>query len=139
MQKKLRTYGEMIMLPTFEERYEYLRVPGKLGVATFGFDRALNQAFYTSREWKLLRNHVIVRDNSCDLAMPDRSIFANVRVHHMNPLSVDDIKDNVDLLLNPDYVVCVSLSTHNAIHFGNKDNLITLPTERRKGDTLLWT
>jgi len=135
---KIRTYSELTQLKTFEERFNYLKIFGKLGISTFGFDEYLNQAFYSSTEWKTVRRSVIVRDNSCDLAIQDRSIFYNVRVHHMNPISVDDLDMGSDFLLNPEYLICVSLNTHNAIHFGNESNLIRLPRERTKGDTKLW-
>jgi len=135
---KIRTYSELLQLKTFEERFNYLRMFGQIGVATFGFDRYLNQSFYLSKEWRTVRRHVIIRDSSCDLAMPDREIFANIRVHHMNPISVDDLEKGSDFLLDPEYLICVSLDTHNAIHFGNEHNLIRLPKERMKGDTKLW-
>lgn len=133
-----RTYSELITLKTFEERYHYLRIAGQLGVKTFGFDRWINQGFYTSKEWKDIRRKIIIRDESCDLGMADRSIFANIRIHHMNPLAIDDIIDDWELALNPEHLICCSLSTHNAIHFGNEQNLIRLPKERQKGDTTLW-
>lgn len=125
-------------LRTFEERYRYLRLFGNVADMTFGSSRYLNQSFYKSREWKNVRDHIILRDESCDLAISDRSIFGNVRVHHMNPISVDDIKENLSIALDPDFLICCSLSTHNAIHFGDEDNLVRLPIERRKGDTTPW-
>lgn len=133
-----RTYSELLQIPSFEERFVYLRIKGILGRSTFGFDRYLNQRFYASLEWKRIRNYVIVRDNSCDLAIPDRELFGSVRVHHMNPITVEDIELGTDYLLDPEYLICTSLITHNAIHFGDKQNLISLPKERRRGDTTPW-
>lgn len=134
----IRSYSELCKLKTFEERYCYLRLVGQLGAATFGFDRYLNQNFYRSPEWKRIRDIVIVRDESCDLGILDRSIYANVRIHHMNPITVDDIKDDWSLLLDPEFLICTSLETHNAIHFGTEKNLVRLPEERWKGDTTPW-
>lgn len=134
----IRTYSELIKLPTFEERFRYCALNKKIGVATFGFDRYINQFFYSSKEWRDLRNHIIVRDNSCDLGIQDREIFGAVRVHHLNPITVEDFKKGSKLILDPEFLISTSLNTHNAIHFGNEKNLITLPTERRKGDTIPW-
>ncbi len=126
-------------LPTFEERFQYLKLSGKVGQETFGFDRYFNQRFYQSTEWKQIRNFVIARDQGCDLAIFDRNIFGRVYVHHMNPISLDDIKEATDYLLNPDYLVCVSKETHDAIHYGDGSLLIsTNPAERSPGDTKLW-
>lgn len=135
---KIRTYSELCQLKTFEERFKYLRLRGSVGISTFGFDRYLNQAFYQSTEWKCVRNIVIVRDNSCDLGILDREIFANIRIHHMNPITVDDLEAGSDFLLDPEFLICTSLDTHNAIHFGDENNLIRLPRERTKGDTTPW-
>lgn len=139
MTTKIRTYTELIRLQTFEERFDYLKLAGQTGVVTFGFDRYLNQQFYTSREWKRVRREVILRDNACDLAMPDRSIFSGIRVHHMNPVTAKDLEFESEIVLDPEFLICVSHNTHNAIHFGSKDNLIKLPKKRKKGDTTLWT
>jgi hypothetical protein len=136
--RKIRTYSELIRLETFEERFDYLKLFGKTGTTTFGFDRYLNQNFYRSREWRSVRNLVIVRDDACDLAMPDRSIFGAIRVHHMNPITVEDFEAGSEIMLDPEFLICVSHRTHNAIHFGNKDNLTRLPKKRTKGDTTLW-
>lgn len=133
-----RTYSELIRLPTFEERFRYLKLHGTLGIATFGFDRYMNQNFYTSREWKLVRNEVIVRDSSCDLGILDRPIFEAIRVHHMNPITIEDFENGTDAILDPEFLICVSLNTHNTIHFGDEKSLYHLPKERRKGDTKLW-
>lgn len=135
---KIRTYTELKSLKTFEERFRYLQLRGKLGVETFGFDRYINQIFYNSSEWKRVRNNIIVRDNSCDLGILDRELFGDVRVHHMNPITVDDLETGSDFLFDPEFLICTSLNTHNAIHFGDEKNLIRLPQERRKGDTTPW-
>lgn len=137
--KKIRTYSEMIRLSTFEERYEYLRLFGIVGADTFGFDRYLNQAFYKSTEWKKLRHEVIARDNACDLAMPGYELYGNIYVHHMNPITIDDINNASEFLLNPEYLVCVSLDTHNAIHYGDEKFIKKKEiVERKPNDTCPW-
>ncbi len=133
-----KCYTEVIRLSTFQERYEYLKLGGVFGKATFGFDRYINQAFYKSKEWLTVRNHVIVRDNACDLAIPNRDILAGIRVHHMNPITIEDFEDGNNTILDPEFLICVSLDTHNAIHFGNESSLMALPRERRKGDMTPW-
>ena len=133
------TYSQLIRLPTFEERFHYLKLQGKVGEETFGFDRYFNQKFYRSTEWKQIRNYVIARDQGCDLAIFDRQIVGRIYVHHMNPINLNDIKDASDYILNPDYLVCVSKQTHDAIHFS--DESILIPSnliERIPGDTKLW-
>lgn len=134
----IRTYSELIKLPTFEERFRYLKLDGIVGEETFGFDRYLNQIFYKSREWRELRNHIIVRDNGCDLGMLDREIAGLIIIHHMNPITVDDIRERSDYLLNPEYLICTVKNTHNAIHYGDESLLITAPIERRPNDTCPW-
>ena len=134
----IRTYSELITLPTFEERYEYLRLGGKVGEETFGFDRYLNQIFYKSKEWLRVRDEVIVRDMGCDLAMLDREIFGRVFVHHMNPLNMKDIINRSDYLLNPEYLICTSKNTHDAIHYGDISILLLAPIERTRNDTCPW-
>lgn len=136
--KTFRTYSELILLPTFEERFQYLSLSGSIGVATFGFDRYLNQNFYTSRQWRLVRDKVIVRDNACDLAIPGRDIYEGIRIHHLNPITIEDFENGDDSVINPEFLICTSLNTHNAIHFGDRRSLTQLSTERRKGDTKLW-
>lgn len=132
----VRTYTEMSRLRTFEERYEYLRLAGIVGESTFGFDRYLNQALYRSRAWKKARDQVIIRDNGCDLGIEDRLITDRVIVHHMNPLIIDEIEERDDDIFNPEFLVCVSPATHNAIHYGDDRLLIkSEPVERRPGDT----
>ena len=136
--RTIRTYSELIRLPTFEERFRYLKLDGLAGKDTFGFDRYLNQEFYRSKEWKEVRDFVIVRDNGCDLGMDGYEIAGRIYIHHMNPITVNDIVHSSDFLLNPDYLVCVSHNTHNAVHYGDEDLLVTAPVERRKNDTCPW-
>lgn len=138
MQKFIRTYEELITFPTFEERYEYLRLVGKVGEETFGYDRYLNQMFYRSKEWKRIRDVVILRDNGCDLGVEGYDIFEKAMIHHMNPLTADDIKHASNNLMNPHYLITVSFNTHQAIHYGTALNLITNPIERRPNDTCPW-
>lgn len=135
----IRTYKHLLILPTFEERFQYLKLDGKVGEETFGFDRYFNQKFYRSTEWKHIRNYVIARDLGCDLAIFDRQIIGRIYVHHMNPISLEDIKDASEYILNPDCLVCVSKETHDAIHYGDGSLLMTTkPIERTPGDTKLW-
>ena len=134
----MRSYSELSKLNTFEERFRYLQLNGAVGQETFGLDRYLNQRFYRSQKWKSVRDAVIIRDNGCDLGIKDRMIFGRVLIHHMNPISLDDIRQQSELLLNPEYLVCVSHDTHNAIHYGDENLLITLPIERTKNDTCPW-
>lgn len=136
--RTIRTYSELIQLPTFEERFRYLKLDGLVGKDTFGFDRYLNQEFYRSKEWKEVRDFVIVRDNGCDLGMGGYEIVGRIYIHHMNPITVNDIVHSSDFLLNPDYLICVSHNTHNAVHYGDEDLLVTAPVERRKNDTCPW-
>ena len=131
----IRTYSELITLPTFEERFRYLKLNGRVGEETFGFDRYLNQIFYNSAEWKSIRDFVITRDMGCDLGIPDREIFGKILVHHMNPIDQKDIIRRSDFLLDPEYLICTIKNTHDAIHFGDEDLLITVPKERTKYDT----
>lgn len=134
----MKTYSEMILLPTYNERFRYLKLDGKVGADTFGLDRYLNQVFYRSAEWKRIRDMVIVRDNGCDLGIPELPIYGKVIIHHMNPLSVDDIlKDDPEYVMNPEYLVCVSHSTHNAIHYGD-DSQLQEYIPRRANDTAPW-
>ena len=135
----MKTYSECILLPTFEDRFEYLRLDGKIGKETFGFDRWLNQNFYRSQEWKRIRNQVILRDDGCDLGIGDRPIFGKVMIHHMNPISTSDIVEATEYLLDPEFLICVSLDTHNAIHYGDASQLVqTSPTVRLPNDTCPW-
>ena len=135
----MRTYSELVALPTFEERFRYLQLSGSVGAETFGFERYLNQRFYSSAEWKRVRDTVILRDNGCDLGIQDRVIGGKVVIHHMNPVTRDDILSQSDLLLNPEYLVCVSPETHNAIHYGDEGLLVpSSVVERKPNDTCLW-
>lgn len=136
--RTIRTYSELMRLPTFEERFRYLKLDGLVGKDTFGFDRYLNQEFYRSKEWKEVRDFVIVRDNGCDLGMDGYEIVGRIYIHHMNPITVNDIVHSSDFLLNSDYLICVSHNTHNAVHYGDEDLLVTAPVERRKNDTCPW-
>lgn len=134
----IKTYSELIKIPTFEERFEYLRLNGIVGKDTFGFDRYINQKFYRSSEWKRIRDQVIVRDNGCDLGIEDRMIGGRILIHHMNPITDKDILNVTDLLLNPEYLICVSHITHNAIHYSDEKLLIKSPIVRTKYDTCPW-
>lgn len=134
----IKTYSELIKLPTFEERYRYLRLSGRVGEDTFGFDRYMNQNFYRSAKWKRIRDEVIVRDNGCDLGIEDRIIHGRILIHHMNPITDRDILDLTDFLLDPEYLICVTHTTHNAIHYGDEDLLVTNPIVRTKNDTCPW-
>ena len=136
--KMIRTYSELKSLATFKERYEYLRLGGIVGEETFGFDRYMNQIFYRSKEWASIRREVIIRDNGCDLGIEDREIQGCIIVHHMNPITLDDIYHGSDFLLNPEYLICTSLNTHNAIHYGDESILFTIPPERTPNDTCPW-
>lgn len=133
-----KTYSELIQIPTFEERFEYLKLDGNVGEDTFGFDRWMNQIFYRSPEWKRIRDEVIIRDNGCDLAMPGHEIYGRILIHHMNPISVDDIERRTDLLLNPEYLISTVHRTHNAIHYGDKNLLPQGPIVRTPNDTCPW-
>lgn len=135
---ELRTYSELVTLPTFEERFRYLKLDGEVGKETFGFDRYLNQLFYKSPEWKSVRNQIIIRDGGCDLGIQGREIYGRILIHHMNPLTVDDILKRSDLLLNPEYLICTVKRTHGAIHYGDETLLMSDPVERTKNDTCPW-
>jgi hypothetical protein len=132
------TYTDLIKRDQFLSRFRYAMLGGELGVATFGFDRHLNQAFYASHEWKRVRDQVIIRDAACDLGVPGHEIMDRVLVHHMNPIRVEDLIHFNDDLLNPEYLICVSTRTHNAIHFGDERQLPRPFADRQPGDTKLW-
>lgn len=136
--KMIRTYSELITFPTFEERYRYLRLEEKVGEDTFGFDRWLNQSFYKDPEWRAIRDKIIIRDNGCDLGIPGREIYSRIIVHHMNPITKDDILSRSAFLLNPEYLICTVKNTHDAIHYGDEGLLIKAPIERTKNDTCPW-
>lgn len=134
----IRTYSELILLPTFEERFKYLQLNGRVGDDTFGFDRYINQKFYRSAEWKRIRDYIIIRDNGCDLAVDGYEIHGRILIHHMNPITISDIKFSTEYLMNPDYLICVTHNTHNAIHYGDEKQIITGPIVRTKNDTCPW-
>lgn len=134
----IKTYSELIRLPTFEERFEYLKLKGSVGKDTFGHDRYLNQVFYTSQEWRRLRDKIIIRDNGCDLGIEGREIGGKVYIHHLNPLGTNDILTHSEYLVNPEYLICVSFETHNAIHYGDINLLPRDPIERKRNDTCPW-
>jgi len=133
-----RTYSELRRLETFEERYNYLKLKGEVGRSTFGFDRYLNQRFYTSAEWRSVRQHVIVRDNGCDLGVEGYEIHEQLFVHHMNPMTIDGLTHSPDEMLNPDFLITTTHRTHNAIHYGDESLLAKPYVPRRLGDTKLW-
>ena len=134
----IRTYSELIAFPTFEERFKYLQLNGQVGESTFGFDRYMNQVFYRSQKWKSIRDFVIIRDCGCDLGVEGYDIHGKIIIHHMNPLSMRDIETESDFLLNPDFLICTTHNTHNAIHYGDENLLVTAPIERTKNDTCPW-
>ena len=134
----IRTYSELITLPTFEERYRYLKLGGKIGVETFGYDRYLNQILYNSPEWKTFRHKMIIRDNGCDLAMEGFEIYGMILLHHINPISVEDVLRRDPKIFDPENVVSTVLNTHNAIHYGDESLLMLSPTPRVANDTCPW-
>lgn len=138
MTKDIKTYSELSLLPTFLERYEYLRLKGAVGKETFGFDRYLNQVFYRSKEWRKIRDDVIIRDCGCDLGVPGREILDAILIHHMNPISPKDILTRSDFLLNPEFLIATTHRTHQAIHYGDESLLIMEPVIRTKNDTCPW-
>ena len=134
----IRTYSQLKQLKTFEERYDYLKLGGVVGEDTFGFDRYLNQNFYRSREWKRVRDEVIMRDNGCDPGVAGHEIRGKILIHHMNPITSEDIHRVSDYLLTPEYLICVAHRTHNAIHYGDESLIVTAPIERTQNDTCPW-
>lgn len=134
----IKTYSELIKLPTFEDRYRYLRIGGIVGEETFGYDRWINQMFYKNKKWLKIRDEIILRDGACDLGIKNREIHSVVYVHHMNPLTKDDILNQTDFLLNPEYLICTSYNTHNAIHYGDESLLLKDYVPRSKNDTCPW-
>lgn len=135
----MKTYSELISLRTFEDRFNYLKLNGQVGRETFGFDRIYNQKFYRSKEWKDIRNYVITRDLGCDLGIQDREIQGRIMVHHMNPISLEDIQHSSYYLLNPEFLITVSPKTHDAIHYSDESILLpSMVIERKPGDTKLW-
>ena len=139
IQMTIRTYTELSKLSTFKERYQYLRLGGRVGKETFGFDRWINQFFYQrSREWKRVRDHIIVRDNGCDLGVRGYEIHGKIIVHHLNPISMEDFEKESEFLLEPEFLICTTHNTHNAIHYGDENLLITGPIIRTQNDTCPW-
>lgn len=134
----VRTYSELSKLKTFEERFQYLKLSGGIGRSTFGIDRYLNQIFYSSSEWKDIRQKVIHRDNGCDLGISGYEIYYRVLIHHMNPISIDDFLSNSELILDPEFLITTTHDTHNAIHFGVEKLIPKVVVERSPGDTRLW-
>ena len=135
----MRTYSELIKIPSFIERFRYLKLGGYIGEETFGFDRWLNQYFYKTKEWRDVRNQVIIRDNACDLAHPDRPTFGRLIIHHMNPITEKDIVNRSDILLDPEYLITTVNDTHNAIHYGDESLLmLDAPIIRKPNDTCPW-
>lgn len=135
---RIKSYSELSQLKTFEERFEYLKIGGKVGENTFGFDRVFNQIFYKSVEWRAIRDYIIVRDNCCDLGIEGYDIFGKIYIHHINPISIEDIEKKSDFLLNPEFLITTTHNTHNAIHYSDKSLLCLKPIERRKNDTCPW-
>lgn len=133
-----RNYSELRQLETFNDRFHYLALRGNVGETTFGFNRWVNQGFYTSREWRQTRDQIIVRDNGCDLGLEGFEIHSGLYIHHLNPLTLDQIESGDDCLLDPDNLITVTHRTHNAIHYGDEKLLPQPLVERRTGDTKLW-
>lgn len=134
----IKTYSELIRFNTLEERYRYLRIGGRVGEETFGFDRWMNQVFYKDPRWRDIRDEVITRDNGCDMGLEGYDIHGKIFVHHMNPVTKDDILYNFDSLLNPEFLISTSKRTHDAIHYGNEDLLPQSPIVRTRNDTCPW-
>lgn len=134
----IRTYKELIRIPTFEERFKYLQLAGRVGRKTFGHERYLNQVFYHSDEWKQIRNEIIARDEGCDLGIPGLEIHDRIYIHHMNPIELEDFLEGTSSALDPNNLICCTYNTHLAIHYGDEKMLTSKPIERRKYDTCPW-
>ena len=134
----IKTYDEMIKLKSFEDRFNYLKLDGVVGASTFGYDRYLNQVFYSSPEWRAIRRKVIIRDNGCDLAFPDKNIYGKILIHHLNPITKEDILNRSYKLFDMNNLVCISKDTHDAIHYGKDSVLLTEPIARTRNDTCPW-
>lgn len=137
-QMNIKTYSELSKLGTFEERFRYLKLDGSVGVETFGFDRYLNQQFYKDPKWRAARDKVIFRDNGCDLGIDGHEIYGKIIIHHMNPITMDDVLRRNPAIFDPEFLICTMHNTHNAIHYGDENLLITEPIERSKNDTCPW-
>ena len=138
MSQIIKTYSDLIGLNSLEERFRYLALRGKVGETTFGFDRWMNQQFYRSNEWRSVRKHIIVRDNGCDLGIEGYEIHTGLTIHHLNPMTVANLRDGNPEILDPEFLITTTLPTHNAIHYGDERLLPRLLVERRPGDTKLW-
>lgn len=134
----IKTYSELITIPSFEERYAYLRLGGEVGKSTFGYDRYLNQYFYLTKEWKAFRRSIIIRDMGCDLGIEGRPIHGPIYIHHITPITAEDIIHRQACLLDPENAICTSYTTHNAIHYGDESLLVKDPIVRSKNDTCPW-
>jgi hypothetical protein len=134
----IKTYSQLCRFDTFEDRYDYLRLHGSVGESTFGFDRHINQRFYKSQVWKSARDFVIVRDDACDLGVPGFEIYDNILIHHMNPMTIDDIVHGEDWIFDPEYLITTTQQTHNAIHYGDASLIRKVAVPRKPGDTKLW-
>lgn len=138
MSSMIRTYSELKRIETFEDRYKYLALRGNVGQSTFGFDRYINQQFYTSRSWRDIRRHIVLRDNGCDLGIDGYDIHSQLIIHHMNPITVDDISHGDPSIIDPEFLITTTHQTHNAIHYGDERLLPRPLVERKTGDTRLW-
>lgn len=139
MMRHDKTYSELLRLKTFDERFKYLMLKGRIGIETFGYDRYLNQMLYTSPAWKKVRQQIIIRDNGCDLGLDEYPISGKPIIHHINPISIDDVLEQNSDIFNPEYLVCVSHETHNALHYGYESYPDSLKViERRPNDTIPW-
>ena len=134
----IRTYSEMITLKTYEERFDYLKIGGQVGLETFGYDRYLNQILYNTKQWKKFRREIIIRDNACDLACEGYEINYRILVHHINPITVEDIINRNPMIFDPENAITTTHRTHNAIHYGDKNLLVLQPMERTPNDTCPW-
>ena len=138
VRQMIKSYNELVQLPTFKERFDYLRLYGKVGEDIFGFSRYVNQSFYTSDKWRSVRNQVIIRDNGCDLGIQDRVILYRIQVHHINPVSLEQLENDDLVLFDLNNLICTDPMTHRAIHYGDESLLMEDYTPRRPGDTKLW-
>lgn len=138
MMRRIRTYTELIRLNTFEDRFNYLKLDGRVGDVTFGYDRILNQILYNSSRWRKLRDDIIIRDEACDLGVEGYDLYTRIIVHHMNPITIEDVEMERPEVYNPEFLICVSHNTHNAITYGNESLLPKMPIERSRNDTCPW-
>lgn len=138
MTKSIKSYSELIKYTNFLDRFNYLRIGGQVGIETFGIDRYLNQAFYCSKEWKRVRDLVIMRDGACDLGIKGREIWGGVMIHHMNPITAEDIANRNPMILDPEFLITTAKMTHQAIHYGDENLLMLDPVERKPNDTIPW-